>query len=199
MTEISTPTGEGLVDETRRAHRTARAGLGPLPAPTPLWLLMLIYVVSFLDRQVINILAEPIKNELQPVRHPAGPALRLRLRIVYTFLGFPLARAADRYNRPWIIAGCLTAWSGFTIACGLAPDYCPAGSSRGRRRRRRGRLQPRLPRPDRRLHAQGEARLGARLLRHGHADRLAARPGAGRLPRRHLRLAPAFWWPACRA
>src|SRR6185312_353632 len=43
--------------------------------------------------------------------------------IVYTFLGFPLARAADRHHRGYIISGCLAAWSAFTGACGLAQNF----------------------------------------------------------------------------
>ena len=88
-----------------------------------LWLLLLIYVVNFLDRQVINILAEPIKNDLKLLDWQLGLLSGFAFGIVYTVLGFPLARAADRYNRPWIIAGCLAAWSGFTGACGLAQNF----------------------------------------------------------------------------
>jgi MFS family permease len=80
-------------------------------------------VVSFLDRQVINILAEPIKNDLGLSDTQLGLLTGFAFGIVYTLLGFPLARAADRHNRPWIIGGCLAAWSGFTIACGFARNY----------------------------------------------------------------------------
>ena len=88
-----------------------------------LWLLLLVYVVNFLDRQVINILAEPIKNDLHLADWQVGLLSGFAFGIVYTFLGFPLARAADRYNRSWIIAGCLAAWSGFTGVCGLAQNF----------------------------------------------------------------------------
>ncbi len=87
------------------------------------WLLLLVYVVNFLDRQVINILAEPIKNDLHLADWQVGLLSGFAFGIVYTLLGFPLARAADRYNRPFIIAGCLAAWSGFTGVCGLAQNF----------------------------------------------------------------------------
>jgi MFS family permease len=127
MTEIATPTGEGLVDDAPiPAERGPAEQVAPVSAAYrtyALWLLMLIYVVSFLDRQVINILAEPIKIELQLADWQLGLLSGFAFGIVYTILGFPLARAADRYNRPWIIAGCLTAWSGFTVLCGQAQNF----------------------------------------------------------------------------
>jgi MFS family permease len=129
MAEISTPTGEGLVDES-----AAHLDHPPVSAAYrryALWLLMLIYVVNFLDRQVINILAEPIKNELQLLDWQVGLLSGFAFGIVYTVLGFPLARAADRYNRPSIIAGCLTAWSGFTMVCGLAQNFAQLVFARG--------------------------------------------------------------------
>ena len=64
--------------------------------------------------------------------------------------------------------------------CGVGAELRPAGRRPRRRRHRRGRLHAHLPRADRRLHAQGQARLGAGLLLHGHAARLAAGPGHGR-------------------
>jgi MFS family permease len=121
MSEIATPTGEGLVDET--APHAAVRPLSDGYRRYALWLLMLIYVVNFLDRQVINILAEPIKNDLHLADWQLGLLSGFAFGVVYTLLGFPLARAADRYNRPYIIAGCLAAWSGFTAICGLAQNF----------------------------------------------------------------------------
>ena len=121
MADITAPTGEGLLDETQ-VHP-------PVPAVSvayrryALWLLLLIYVVNFIDRQVINILAEPIKNELHLADWQLGLLSGFAFGIVYTLLGFPLARAADRHHRGYIIASCLAAWSAFTGACGLAQNF----------------------------------------------------------------------------
>ena len=95
-----------------------------------LWLLLAIYVVNFLDRQVINILAEPIKNDLKLADWQVGLLSGFAFGLVYTVLGFPLARAADRYNRPMIIAACLTAWSAFTGVCGLAQNFAQMAAAR---------------------------------------------------------------------
>lgn len=121
MSEITVPTGEALVDETG-----AHAAHSPVSAryrTYALWVLLLIYVVNFIDRQVINILAEPIKNELHLLDWQLGLLSGFAFGLVYTILGFPLARAADRGNRVWIISGCLAAWSGFTAVCGLAQNF----------------------------------------------------------------------------
>lgn len=121
MAEISAPISEALLDET------------PPHAPVPLvsaayrryalWLLLLVYVVNFIDRQVVNILAEPIKNELHLADWQLGLLSGFAFGIVYTVLGFPLARAADRHHRGYIIASSLAAWSVFTGACGLAQNF----------------------------------------------------------------------------
>lgn len=130
MAEISTPVGGGLTDD-RAAHHARSGGFSAAYRHYALWLLMLIYVVNFLDRQVINILAEPVKNDLGLSDTQLGLLSGFAFGIVYTFLGFPLARIADRHNRPWLIAGCLTAWSGFTIACGQAQNFLQLVICRG--------------------------------------------------------------------
>jgi MFS family permease len=121
MAEIGAPTGEALVDETG-AH-AATPTVSAAYRRYALWVLLLIYVVNFLDRQVINILAEPIKNDLHLLDWQLGMLSGFAFGLVYTLLGFPLARAADRGNRVWIISGCLAAWSGFTGVCGLAQNF----------------------------------------------------------------------------
>lgn len=123
------PTGEALVDETA-VHAEGPPPLSAAYRTYALWVLLLIYVVNFLDRQVINILAEPIKNDLHLLDWQLGMLSGFAFGLVYTLLGFPLARAADRGNRVWIISGCLAAWSAFTGACGLAQNFVQLVSAR---------------------------------------------------------------------
>jgi MFS family permease len=121
MVELPTDTVDESVDAT-----PARALRSPVSAAYrryALWLLLLVYVVNFIDRQVINILAEPIRNELHLADWQLGLLSGFAFGIVYTLLGFPLARAADRHHRGYIIAGCLAAWSVFTGACGFAQTF----------------------------------------------------------------------------
>lgn len=83
-------------------------------------LLFVIYVLNFLDRQIINILAEPIKRDLALADWQLGAMTGLAFALLYTVLGIPIARLADRHDRARIIAAALFIWSCFTALCGLA-------------------------------------------------------------------------------
>ncbi|MEO8113396.1 MAG: MFS transporter, partial [Phenylobacterium sp.] len=85
--------------------------------------LLAVYTLNFLDRQIVTILAEPIKNDLGLQDWQLGLMTGLAFAVFYTFLGLPIAWAADRFNRAWIITASLTAWSGFTALCGLAQNF----------------------------------------------------------------------------
>lgn len=88
-----------------------------------LWLLFVIYTLNFLDRQIVNILAEPIKQDLGLSDTQLGMLTGLSFALFYTVLGLPIARLAERGNRAWIISGAVAIWSLFTVACGLARNY----------------------------------------------------------------------------
>jgi len=88
-----------------------------------MWLLLGIYVVNFLDRQVVNILAEPIKNELGLADWQLGLMSGLAFAVFYTFLGIPIARLAERKNRAVIIGSAVAVWSGFTALCATAGNF----------------------------------------------------------------------------
>ncbi|MFM8376698.1 MAG: spinster family MFS transporter [Phenylobacterium sp.] len=86
-------------------------------------LLLAVYTVNFLDRQIVSILAEPIKRDLKLSDTQLGLLTGLAFAIFYTFLGLPIARLAERSNRVTIIGVSLAVWSGFTVVCGLATNY----------------------------------------------------------------------------
>ncbi|MBU6372583.1 MAG: MFS transporter [Alphaproteobacteria bacterium] len=90
-----------------------------------LGLLLVIYTLNFLDRQIVNILAEPIKQDLGLSDTQLGLLTGLAFAVVYTVLGIPIARYADRptANRVTIIAIALSVWSAFTAVCGLAQNF----------------------------------------------------------------------------
>jgi MFS family permease len=98
----------------------------PLAAPKrryALTVLLVIYILNFLDRQVVNILAEPIKLELGLADWQVGVLTGLAFALFYTFLGLPIARLAERGNRVKIISVAVAIWSLFTMACGLATNF----------------------------------------------------------------------------
>jgi MFS family permease len=86
-------------------------------------LLFLVYVFNFIDRQIVTILAEPIKRDLQIADWQLGLMTGTAFAIFYCTLGIPIARLAERRNRPWIIGLSLAAWSGFTALCGLVQNF----------------------------------------------------------------------------
>ncbi len=88
-----------------------------------MFLLLGIYIVNFLDRAVVNILAEPIKNDLGLADWQLGLMSGLAFAIFYTVLGIPIARLAERKNRPIIIGTAVAVWSGFTALSGMANSF----------------------------------------------------------------------------
>jgi predicted MFS family arabinose efflux permease len=86
-------------------------------------ILSAVYALNFLDRQVINILGESIKRDLNISDTQLGLLMGTAFALFYSTLGLPIARLADRTHRVNIIAAALLLWSGFTAACGLAASY----------------------------------------------------------------------------
>lgn len=86
-------------------------------------LLFLVYAFNFLDRQIISILAIPIKDELGLSDEQLGLLGGIAFALLYSTLGVPIAWFADRLNRTWIITAALTVWSGFTALSGMAQNF----------------------------------------------------------------------------
>src|SRR4030095_14702769 len=76
-----------------------------------LGLLFVVYVFNFIDRSILSILAQPIKEELQISDTALGFLGGLAFALFYTALGVPIARLADRSVRRNILAVCLALWS----------------------------------------------------------------------------------------
>ncbi|MEH3037406.1 MAG: MFS transporter [Sphingomonas adhaesiva] len=88
-----------------------------------LGLLTLTYFFSFMDRQILAILLEPIKADLQLTDTQLGLLSGLVFAIFYATLGLPIARLADRTSRKKIIAASLAIWSVMTALCGVAQNF----------------------------------------------------------------------------
>jgi MFS family permease len=85
--------------------------------------LLLAYILNFLDRQLLSILAGPIKADLGLSDTQFGAIAGLAFALMYSFAGVPLSYLADRTSRSKVIAGSLFVWSGFTALCGAAQGY----------------------------------------------------------------------------
>lgn len=87
-----------------------------------LLILLLAYIFNFVDRQIIGILAVPIRGEFG-LDDKALSVLGVVFGLFYATIAIPIAWLADRRNRVSIIAASITLWSMFTAACGLAQSY----------------------------------------------------------------------------
>jgi MFS family permease len=108
-------------------YQSNRRGADSYPAPGYAWyvasVLTTAHVISFLDRQVLALLVEPIKKDLQISDTQMSLLLGLAFAIFYTFMAVPIGRLADRRSRRAIIAAGITVWCVMTATCGLAKNY----------------------------------------------------------------------------
>ena len=93
-------------------------------------LLTVIYVFNFMDRQLLGVLAEPIKRELGLSDGQLGLLTGFMFALFYTSFGVPVAWLADRSRRTWVIAAACALWSGFSAACGLATSFATLAAAR---------------------------------------------------------------------
>lgn len=102
--------------EARPEPVTARTHWG-------LAVLTLVYAMSLIDRQIMGVLIEPVKAEFGVSDTAMGLLSGLAFALLYSALGVPFARYADRANRRNFVAICCAGWSVMTAVCGLAANY----------------------------------------------------------------------------
>jgi MFS family permease len=88
-----------------------------------LTLLLLAYTFNFIDRTIIATIGQAIKVDLKLTDAQLGLLGGFSFAVLYTILGIPIARLAERWNRVSIIAVALVLWSGFTALCGTATSF----------------------------------------------------------------------------
>lgn len=88
-----------------------------------LFVLTVVYMFNFVDRQVLIILQEDIKKDLLLSDTQLGLLTGLGFAILYTTLGIPIAKLADKYNRKNILAFSLGFWSLMTVLSGRAQNF----------------------------------------------------------------------------
>jgi predicted MFS family arabinose efflux permease len=102
----------------------AREDAGPLPrAAIVLGMLWFLYVLNFLDRQLLSILAKPIQDTLHVSDSQLGLIGGLYFAFFYCFIAIPIGWLADRTNRVRVLALACAIWSAATTGCGLARNY----------------------------------------------------------------------------
>lgn len=93
-------------------------------------LLTIVYTFNFVDRQIIGILLPDIKADLGLADWQLGILSGFAFALFYTFMGIPIARLADRFNRVTIVSVSLAIWSGFTAICGFANNFTQLAAAR---------------------------------------------------------------------
>ncbi len=86
-------------------------------------LLSLVYIFSYIDRQVIAVVIEPIEREFGLSDAAMGVLSGLAFGVMYAGLGIPVGRFADKHSRSKVVAVCASLWSLATMACGLATQF----------------------------------------------------------------------------
>ena len=102
---------------------TSNSAAAPRNRALIMTFLVVAYTLNFIDRQIIGILAEPIKQDLQLSDSQLGWLGGAAFALFYTALAIPLAMLADRRDRSWIISIGLAVWSAATALCGLAQNF----------------------------------------------------------------------------
>lgn len=124
MTSAVAPAGRTPVtDQTAAPGAPGSASANAAYARYALSVLFVVTLLNFLDRQIMAMLAEPIKQDLKLTDTQVGLMTGFSFALFYTILGLPIALLADRWHRPRIIGLSLAIWSGFTILCGVALNF----------------------------------------------------------------------------
>ncbi|QDH74033.1 MFS transporter [Brevundimonas sp. M20] len=95
-----------------------------------LGMLWFIYVLNFLDRQLLSILAKPIQDALHITDGQLGLLGGLYFAFFYCFIAIPVGWLADRTNRVWVVSVACGIWSAATIAFGLSRNFGQLAASR---------------------------------------------------------------------
>src|SRR5688572_33450095 len=97
------------------------------PPPARAWfvlgMLWFVYVLNFLDRQLLSILAKPIQDSLGVTDTQLGLISGLYFALFYCLISIPVGWLADRTNRVKVLSFACALWSAATVACGFSSTY----------------------------------------------------------------------------
>lgn len=84
-----------------------------------------IYTSNFVDRTILTVVQQPIKEELKLTDQQLGLLGGAAFAVLYSTLGVPIARLAEHRSRKTIISIAVVIWSVMTALCGTAGGYAP--------------------------------------------------------------------------
>src|SRR6201992_415316 len=117
---MATPEAVALTDDVGVSPTAQTSGTR---AWITLGMLCFTYVLNFLDRSLLSILAKPIQDTLHVTDGQLGLIGGLYFALFYCFISIPVGWIADRTSRVWVLTLACALWSGATMACGLANTY----------------------------------------------------------------------------
>lgn len=88
-----------------------------------LGVMVLVYAINFVDRQILSILAEDVKRTLNLTDSQLGYLYGTAFALFYALFGIPLGRLADHWHRVRLMSIGLGVWSVMTAACGFASGF----------------------------------------------------------------------------
>jgi sugar phosphate permease len=111
-----------------------------------LFVLVLVYIVNFIDRQILSILVGDIKRDLGVSDAQIGFLYGTAFAVFYALFGIPLGRLADSWYRGRLMAMGLTLWSSMTALSGFASSFgCSRSPASASASAKRARLPPLTP------------------------------------------------------
>jgi predicted MFS family arabinose efflux permease len=111
------------VDKASTISGDSQASAPGAGARITLAMLCFVYVLNFLDRQLISILAKPIQDGLGISDGQLGLLTGFYFALFYCFIAIPIGWMADRTSRVRVLSVACVVWSAATAACGMAGSY----------------------------------------------------------------------------
>ena len=112
-----------MKDQAASGPATGRSTRVGARAWVTLGILCFVYVLNFLDRQLLSILAKPIQDELHLSDSQLGRLGGIYFALFYCLIAIPVGWLADKTNRVRVVSVACGLWSLATITCGLSANY----------------------------------------------------------------------------